>query len=96
MEFVEWLSLGNDSGWVGCEEGGDVQIEVSARDGLLVAGACSRPPGRDGACRKLVEGHRESICFLAADDDDNRNSNDGSRLSQRVWSLLLWNRPNHR
>lgn len=32
---------------------------------------------------------RESICFLAADDDDNRNSNEGSRLSQRVWSLLL-------
>lgn len=64
-----------------------------AGSGWLVAGACSRPPGRDSACRKLVGVRRESVCFLAADDEQ-RNSNEG-RLRQRVWRLL-WNRPNHR
>ena len=53
-----------------------------AGSGWLVAGACSRPPGRDSVCGKLAGSRGESVCFLAADKDKN-NCNEG-RLWQRV------------
>lgn len=54
-----------------------------AGPGWLVAGACSRPPGRDSACRKLVGARRKSDCFLAGDGDD-RSSSEG-----RLWRPCL-------